>query len=132
MKIVSTVDFSTASESILRFTKTYAEKMGAEVFLIYAEPDKTNTTPDEYDATPEAVRLKKNARALEKVGIKVTPLFLQGPACEKILDKAISLNADLIIIGAHGHSGSSCKIPVGHTSECILLKSKIPVLVIPV
>lgn len=127
MKIVSTVDFSTASESILRFTKTYAEMMGAEVFLIHAEPEKDA----DGDTTPEAVRLKKDAKALERAGVKVTPLFLQGKACETILDQAIDLDADLIIIGAHGHSGNSCKVPVGHVSECILLKSKIPVLVIP-
>jgi nucleotide-binding universal stress UspA family protein len=131
MKIISTVDFSTASETILRFTKTYAEKMGAEVFLIYAEPETTDITSDEYDATPESVCLKKNTKALEKVGIKITPLSLQGPACEKIMDEAIKLKADLIIIGAHRHSRASCKIPMGHTRECVLLKSKIPVLGIP-
>jgi nucleotide-binding universal stress UspA family protein len=128
MKILSTVDFSTASESILRFTRTYAEKMNAEVFLVHTEPEKPD---DEADSTPEAIRLKKDAKALERAGINVTPLFLQGHACETILDQAIELGADLIIIGAHGHSGNSCKVPVGHVSECILLKAKIPVLVVP-
>jgi nucleotide-binding universal stress UspA family protein len=127
MKIISTVDFSTASENILRFTKAYAEKMDAEVFLIHAEPEK----PEDEDMTPESVRLRRDAKALEKAGVKVTPVFLQGDICKIILDKAVELQADLIIIGAHGHRGASCHVAIGHVSECILLKSKVPVLVIP-
>jgi len=126
MKIISTVDFSTASENILRFTKAYAEKMNAEVFLLHTEP-----AADTEDTTPEAVRLRKDAKALQKAGINVTPLFLEGDACETILEEAVELKADLIIIGAHGHSGMTCKVPIGHVSECILLRSKIPVLVVP-
>lgn len=77
------------------------------------------------------MRLRKDALALQRAGIKVTPLFLQGPACETILTEAIRLKVDLIITGAHGHGGANCKVSVGHISECILFGSKIPVLVVP-
>ena len=130
MKIVATIDFSTASEPILRITKLYAEKMGAEVFLIHAEPLETDIDAEDYDAKPEAMRLKRDAQALERAGIKVTHYFLKGPVCETILAKAIKLEADLVITGAHGH-GNNCKFSIGHISECILLKSKIPVRVVP-
>ena len=131
MKILATIDFSTASESVLRVTKTYAKKMDAEVFLFHAEPSPEDLGPSEYDTKPESVRLRKDALALERAGVKVTPVFLQGPACETILAEAIRLQADLIITGAHGHGRASCKVPIGHISECILLKSKIPVMVVP-
>lgn len=131
MKIAATVDFSTTSENILKATKIYATKLDAEVFLIHDEPIQKGVDPDMVDTTPEAVRLKKDAQALEKAGVKVTPIFLQGPVCETIMKEAIRLGVDLIITGAHGHGGASCKIPVGHVSECILLKSNIPVLIIP-
>ncbi len=130
MKIVATVDFSTTSEDILKFSKIYAQKIGAEVFLIHAEPEKREVDED-VDTTPEAVRLKKDAQALERAGVKVTPVFLQGPVCETIMKEAVRLGADLIITGAHGHGRISCKIPVGHVSECILLKANIPVMIIP-
>jgi nucleotide-binding universal stress UspA family protein len=130
MKIVATVDFSTTSEAILKTTKTYAQKLGAEVFLLHAEPLHDNTGEEDYDTRPEAVRLKKDAKALERAGVKVTPLFIQGPVCETILKEALKAQADLIIVGAHGHGGVNCKVPIGHIGECILLKSNIPVMVI--
>lgn len=130
MKIVATVDFSTTSEDILRTTKTYAEKLDAEVFLIHAEPEKRGVD-EEVDTTPEAVRLKKDAQALERAGVKVTPFFLQGPVCETIMKEAVRLEADLIITGAHGHGKISRKVPVGHVSKRILLKANIPVMIIP-
>lgn len=132
MKIVSVVDFSIASESILKVTKTFAKKLGAEVFLIHAEPMRAVPEDEgEYDLKPEAIRLKKDALALEKAGVKVTPVFLEGPVCESILAEALRREADLIIAGAHGHGGAHCNVPVGSISECILLKSRIPVMVVP-
>ena len=130
MKIVATVDFSTTSETILKVTKTYAAKLDAEVFLIHAEPLRIDDNQEEYDTTPESIRLKKNARSLERAGVKVTPVFLHGSVCESIVAEALRLKADLIIIGAHGHGGTNCKAPVGHIGECIILKSNIPVMVI--
>lgn len=130
MKIVTTVDFSTASETILRTSKFYAEKLGAEVFLIHAEPLHDHYYDIDHDDKPEVMRLKRDALALERVGIKTTPIFLQGEVCDVILNKALEIKADLIITGAHGH-GTNCKVSIGHVSECLLLKSKIPVLVVP-
>jgi nucleotide-binding universal stress UspA family protein len=132
MKILATIDFSTTSESILKYTKTYAKKMDAEVFLIHAEPLPTDLEQEESDTKPESMRLRKDAKALERVGVKVTPVFSQGLPCETILEAAMKLKVDLIIIGAHGHGRGSCKVPIGHISECILLNSNIPVLVVPV
>jgi nucleotide-binding universal stress UspA family protein len=132
MKIVATVDFSIASESLLKYTKEYAKKLDAEVFLFHSEPEKKGVDPDSVDTTPEAIRLRKDAKALEHAGVKVTPVFVQGPVCDNILKEALEMKADLIILGAHGHGGGlSCKMAVGHISECVLLKSKIPVLIIP-
>jgi len=130
MKIITTIDFSTTAESILKNTAIYAKAFDAEVFLVHAEPESFNDDETERDLTPEAIRLKKNARALEKAGVNVTPHFLKGPVCATIMDEALEIKADLIIIGAHGH-GSHCKAPVGSTSGCVLLRSRVPVLVIP-
>ncbi|MBM4152458.1 MAG: universal stress protein [Kiritimatiellaceae bacterium] len=130
MKIIATVDFSTASEPIMRIAKHYAEKLGGEVFLIHAEPVHDRYDEIDHDDRPELMRLKKDAIAMERAGVKATAMYLQGPVCDTIINKAFEIKADLIITGAHGH-GNNCKMSVGHISECILLKSKIPVLVVP-
>jgi nucleotide-binding universal stress UspA family protein len=131
MKILATVDFSTTSEAILKVTKTYAQKLGAEVFLMHAEPSPTDLIESDSDTRPESMRLKKDAQALERVGVKVTPIFSQGPICETILKEAIDLKVDLIITGAHGHGRATCKVLIGHISECLLFRSNVPVLVVP-
>jgi nucleotide-binding universal stress UspA family protein len=131
MKILATIDFSTTSETILKVTKTYAKKLDAEVLLMHTEPFPADLTQEESNTKPESIRLKKDAQALERAGVKVTPLFVQGSACETILETAINLKVDLIIIGAHGHGKASCKVPIGHISECILFRSNVPVLVVP-
>jgi nucleotide-binding universal stress UspA family protein len=131
MKIVASIDFSITSENLLKYTKDYAKKLDAEVFLFHAEPEQAGIDPEDVDTRPEAVRLKKDAKALARAGVKVTPVFVKGPVCENILKEALDMDADLIILGAHGHGGLSCKTSVGHISECVLLKSKIPVLVVP-
>ncbi len=131
MKIVATIDFSLTAESILKNTAIYAKAFDAEVFLVHAEPKGFSENSEALDHTQEAVMLKKDARALEKVGVKVTPVFLEGSVCDSIMKEARRLEADLIIIGAHGHSGARCKTPVGDISECVLLQSRIPVLIVP-
>ena len=131
MKILATIDFSTTSEAILKVTKTYAQKLGAEVFLMHAEPSQADFAETDSDTRPESMRLKKDAQALQRAGVKVTPVFSQGPVCETILKEAMDIKADLIITGAHGHGRTNCKVLVGHISECILFGSNIPVLVVP-
>ena len=78
----------------------------------------------------EHVRLQESAKELEEKGLKVTPLLLQGSISETIVDKANQLDADVIIIGSHGH-GLLHNILVGSASAGVLKDSPIPVLVIP-
>lgn len=131
MKILAAIDFSITSESLLKITKQYAKMMDAEVFLIHAEPEQTDFSEEERDLTPENVRLKKDAAALKRAGINVTPVFTEGPVCETIVDEALRLNVDLIIAGAHGHNRACNNIPIGHICECLLLKANFPVLIVP-
>lgn len=135
MKIIATVDFSTTSENLLRCTRDYAKKLDAEVFLIHVEPHKDEDSLEAMDSRLEAIQLEKDAHALEKAGIKVTPVFLEGEPCEGIINEATQRNADLIISGAHGHGHIRYNVlgarPVGHVSEYMLVKSKIPVLIVP-
>lgn len=142
MKILVAVDFSTASEAVLEVTRTYAQKLSAEVYLVHVEPPEPafisyelgpQTVRDQvaHDIKTEHSRLQKDARALEKTGIKVTPLLLQGPPDETIAAEAERLETDLIIIGSHGH-GALHKMLVGSTSAGVLRKAQVPVLVVPV
>jgi nucleotide-binding universal stress UspA family protein len=142
MKIIAALDFSETSGRVLSAVKTYAARLNdAEVFLIHVEPPEPAFIG--YDPGPQSVRdqvaedfrnehirLRKSAEKLKKDGVNATPLLLQGPISQTILDEAGRLGADLIITGSHGHSLLH-NVLVGSTSEGILKKSKIPVLVVP-
>lgn len=142
MKILVAIDFSEATATILKAAQTYAEKLDAELFLIHVEPAEPAFVG--YEPGPQTVRdqvakeikanhvlLHEEAEALKHSGLNVTPLLLQGFAGEIIVAEAERLNADMIIAGSHGH-GPVHNILLGSTSEGILHKTKIPVLLVPV
>ena len=59
-----------------------------------------------------------------------TALFVQGSTAETIVRKATEIDADLIVVGSHGH-GAMYQLLVGSVSEAVLRQSEIPVLVVP-
>jgi nucleotide-binding universal stress UspA family protein len=58
------------------------------------------------------------------------PLLVRGYVVEKILSEAKRLGADMIVMGAHGH-GRLHDMLVGSTTEGVLHKSPVPVLIVP-
>lgn len=135
MKILAAVDFSTATECILRAAKTYAQTLDAEVYLVHVEsPEAVSRKRDSdgacSDIKTESSRLMKNAKALQRIGVKAIPVILQGAISKMLLAEAERLEADLIIAGMHGHGVLRNRL-VGSATEGILRQSKIPVLLIP-
>jgi nucleotide-binding universal stress UspA family protein len=54
---------------------------------------------------------------------------VEGQPAEKILEKASSINADMIVIGSHRHSAIGEAL-IGSTTNRVLHRSEIPVLVV--
>ncbi len=141
MKLLVAVDFSEATDRILDHVKNLVCKTGSVIWLLHvAMPD-----PDfvGYDVGPETERvfiakkfreehtkLEEMANDIRKDGIEITPLLIQGPTVETILEQAEKLNVDAIIVGSHGR-GAMYKLLVGSVSEGLLHKTKIPLVVIP-
>lgn len=63
-------------------------------------------------------------------GVKVQGMLLEGVEVDRILEKAGQKEADLIVMGTHGHSLIR-KAIVGSISEGVLKNSKVPVMLIP-
>ena len=74
--------------------------------------------------------IQGQARELSQSGIKVTALLLQGETVETILREAAKLNAEMIVVGSHGH-GALYKAILGSVSEGIIHKASCPVLIVP-
>jgi nucleotide-binding universal stress UspA family protein len=141
MKILIAVDFSEMTDKIIDATKAIALKTNSFLWLIHVvqpEPDFIG-----YEVGPpsqrhiiaqkfqeEHVHLQEVAKSMKKDGFNVTPLLVQGPTIETILNEADKLTVDMIITGSHGH-GKMIHLLVGSVSKGILKKSKVPVLVVP-
>jgi nucleotide-binding universal stress UspA family protein len=63
-------------------------------------------------------------------GVKVTLNQPTGAVAEEILNQADAINADLIVMGTHGH-GAMYNLLVGSATKGVLKHSAHPVLLIP-
>ena len=142
MSILVAVDLSPASEKVVEAAGTVAKLTGAAVYVLHAaepEPDFVG-----YDAGPEVVRtqvaheLRREHREVQALAeklrcddINATALLVRGPTVETTLKEADNLEAELIVVGTHGH-GAVYDVLIGSYSAGIIRRSKLPVLVVPI
>lgn len=65
-----------------------------------------------------------------RAGLKTDVLFDKGHPAPRILDRAASLHADLIVMGTHGLSGFD-RLVLGSVAEKVLRNASCPVLTVP-
>jgi nucleotide-binding universal stress UspA family protein len=91
-----------------------------------------------FQPMPEAIaeneaQKSKLARWQEQIGQDGTKVSLHEPSgtvAEEILDQADELNADMIVMGTHGH-GAMYNLLVGSATKGVLKHSTCPVLLVP-
>jgi nucleotide-binding universal stress UspA family protein len=139
--ILVPVDFSDVTTEVVETARKFAAAFeGRLVILNVAEPE-----PDfvGFEAGPPAVRVatardyKLERQRLEDLKVKldtggceVIALHIQGPIVEKILHEAGEQQADLIVIGSHGH-GAFYDLLVGSVTHGIIKDARCPVVVVP-
>ncbi len=141
MNVVIAVDFSEVTQRILEVVEGVSAGRAMRLYLIHvAAPDPAFVG---WEAGPEVVRqqvatefrrehrdVDALARELRDAGRDVTALCVQGPTVDTILAEAEQLQADLIVVGSHGH-GATYDLLVGSVSSGVIRKSRVPVLVVP-
>lgn len=137
-KILVPIDFSDYSKNALNYAADFAKLFKAEVTLIYVvEPV---IYPPDFSmgqiAVPTVdIELDKRAKEeLENLAQKQIPRELKtkiivktGKPFIEIIETAAEIEADLIIIATHGHSGVE-HILFGSTAEKVVRKAPCPVL----
>lgn len=142
MKALIAVDLSDVSRGMLRVARQYAKQLSARVWLVHVAPPDPDFVG--YEPGPQHVRdtvarefheehraLHDEAGLFTASGLDATPLMIQGPTVQTLLDEAGKLGADVIMIGSHGH-GVLRQMLMGSVCEGVLHKSTRPVLVIPI
>ncbi len=135
--IVCPVDFSATSEEAARYAVGLAEALGAEriTFLhvfqppIYPLPEAAGSF---LDAQAEKAIKEHFRRELEGLasrhsahGFEVEAKLIEGFPHPAIVDTAVELGADLIVLATHGRSGLS-HLLLGSVAEKVVRTSPIP------
>jgi nucleotide-binding universal stress UspA family protein len=151
MKLVIGVDFSDSTDKIVEKTEELARQLSAKVWVIHVtRPLPTDVyvaghdgSTVDYVADPQELRdslakrfhkehrqVQAIAGRLREAGEQATALLLEGQTADTILREAARLDADMIIVGSHGH-GAMYQLLMGSVSEEILRHAECPVLIVP-
>ena len=137
--VVRTDGSETAGKAVLQATEL-ARQVGASVSLVSAyEPVSGNRLREEKREVPKDLEwmvnpredveatLKEAAESVERAGVKVDTFAREGDAADAILDVAEETNADLIVVGNKGMTGTkrfllgSVPNKVSHHAPCSVL-----------
>ncbi len=141
MQLLVAVDFSDSSQQILEYVRELGKGLNAKIWLLHvAEPDPEFVgyevdPPEMRDAVArrfhkEHQQLQQLGHELRSEGMDCVALLVQGPTVETILGEIEKLSVDMVILGSHG-KGILRHLLMGSTSEGVIQKSSIPVLIIP-
>jgi nucleotide-binding universal stress UspA family protein len=138
-RIVCPTDFSPTAAAAQRLAATLARQFGAELVLLHVLPHphyplRGFGIAESYPHlqaelhTRAKERLAEAAKAVGE-GLSVRTEMRDGDAYEQALTFARETNADLIVIGTHGHTGLKHAL-LGSTAERIVRLAECPVLTV--
>ncbi len=137
-RILAPVDFSDCSDKAVAYAAELADKLRADLSLLYVVPDLTLAMPDAVMpvpvATPDMDDLVKSGReSLDKMiaekKLTATGDVRIGSAAAEIVDAAKEAAADLIVIGTHGRGGLA-HLLLGSVAEKVVRTAPCPVLTV--
>lgn len=155
-QLLAAVDFSKNTDAVLEQAAALAAALEAKLWILHVTSDETQAMA--YESTqfsgyaPEFInipgdvqlardlsaeefkrehrQLLEMSAALRDRGIDAQALLLKGSAAKLILEKAEDLNADIIVLGTHGH-GLLHKALLGSVGEAVIRNACRNVMVVP-
>jgi nucleotide-binding universal stress UspA family protein len=137
-KIIIPVDFSKHSEYALETAAALAKRHNSELIVMHmlelseSVISTTNSQRNEETAFMLMAANKKFETFLDQPyleGLTVTPIIKHHKVLKEVSDVAMSINADLVVIGSRGHSEHD-GIFTGSNTEKVVRYSETPVLVV--
>jgi nucleotide-binding universal stress UspA family protein len=140
-RILVPTDFSKHSHNALGYAAAFAEKFGAELFLLHVVQDLALFIPEAVSVAPPAVppieqmtaavreALDRLVRENDLGRLTVHCEVREGTPFYEIIQFAREAEIDLIIMGTHGRSGLA-HVLLGSVSERVVRKAPCPVLTV--
>jgi nucleotide-binding universal stress UspA family protein len=158
-RILVAVDFSDATPGVIDLARQLARDLDAEIHLVHVRELTATIAPGalgyglagmpelapvsgvpvpSFDSMPQTIpesesqksQLAQWEKEIAQAGLKVTLHQPTGAVAEEILNQADAINADLIVMGTHGH-GAMYHLLVGSATEGVLKHAIRPVLLVP-
>jgi len=139
--ILVAVDFSEVTEGVIDTAGKLARALRCDVRLIHVIPPDPDFVG--YDVGPSSERvsvgreyrdhhrhLQALARMLLHDGGDVSEGLVCGSTVERILSECCRTEADMIVMGSHGH-GAMYDLLVGSAAEGVLRGATCPVVLVP-
>jgi nucleotide-binding universal stress UspA family protein len=150
-KILIALDYGPPAQKIAETGYALAKAMSADVILLHVLSEPAYYFSPEYSAimgfegfnalsmapSINSDELKKAAQSyLDKTkqhlhDENIQTIIIEGDFAASIVETAMEINADIIVMGSHGRRGFN-KIIMGSVAEQVLHKSTIPLFIIPV
>jgi nucleotide-binding universal stress UspA family protein len=132
--ILAATDFSEASQAALGFAARLARHCRAALHIVHAEDPLLAAAARQsgFDLATQTREELQQLVASARPAAECAPTLHAptGSAVETILGVAHAEHADLVIAGSHGMSGAA-RLVFGSTTEGLLRRSVLPVLVVP-
>ena len=158
-RILVPIDFSDATLRVIDLAQQLAKALDAEIHLVHVKELTAAAAPGAlgyglagmpelapmsgvpipvFDPMPQTVPVAEDEQSklthwqdkIAQSGVKVTLHEPAGAVVEEILNEADVVNADLIVMGTHGH-GAMYNLLVGGVTKGVLKRSTRPVLLVP-
>ena len=154
-KILYTTDLSPNARVVFNYAVSLAQRFDAQIHLLHVlEPLGPtgrslvrNVLPEERIEEIEKKGLKSVREEIhrrltdfaerelgtseESATLVVEIDVAEGRADRVILEKAKSMDTDLIVMGTHGHSGLG-RVLIGSVAQKVIHNSSVPVLLVPI
>lgn len=136
--ILVPVDFSTGALHALNFAASLARRLGSSIVLVHVMDsiyvsgrfDSRRLRSLRAEAHEESKRrLSALAKRRVRPQVPVRHYLLKGAPSVKIVEMALKVGADLIVMGSEGRTGMK-RFLVGSVAEKVIRHARCPVLVV--
>ena len=135
LTILHPTDFSKGSDVAFQYACELARDYNARLVVLHTQEPVSTMIPEgglipmDLPDPGDADHKRFDAIQAAGPGVRLEKLFREGAATATIVETAIELKADLIVMGTHGRTGLG-RLVLGSVAEHVLRKAPCPVLTV--